>query len=102
MAPSSDNLKKLVAALPKNFDWRNRDGVDFVPKVRNQGEKHSLAHSASGSSGSDISLLLLKYYAFSNFVCLLYYWIMVTYTESIEKVGLWVLCDLFGIFTLDK
>ncbi|MRA76192.1 peptidase C1, partial [Bacillus thuringiensis] len=29
-------MKKLVAALPESFDWRNRDGVDFVPKVRDQ------------------------------------------------------------------
>ena len=38
MAPSSDELRKLAAALPDNFDWRNRDGVDFVPDVRDQSE----------------------------------------------------------------
>ena len=35
--PSSKEQRKRVAALPGRFDWRNRDGVNYIPKVRNQG-----------------------------------------------------------------
>ena len=33
----SDELKQKVQALPDEWDWRNVNGVSYVPDVRNQG-----------------------------------------------------------------
>ncbi|XP_052764132.1 dipeptidyl peptidase 1-like [Mya arenaria] len=36
-APVSDQYVKAARALPKQFDWRNKEGVNYVSPIRNQG-----------------------------------------------------------------
>lgn len=40
--PVNADLAKKAAALPKQWDWRNVEGVNFVSPVRNQGESQFL------------------------------------------------------------
>lgn len=40
--PVNADLAKKATALPKQWDWRNVEGVNFVSPVRNQGESQFL------------------------------------------------------------
>ena len=37
-SPVSEELRLAASQLPDSFDWRNRDGVDFVSPIRNQAQ----------------------------------------------------------------
>ena len=37
-SPVSEELRLAASQLPDSFDWRNRDGVDFVSPVRDQAQ----------------------------------------------------------------
>jgi cathepsin C len=37
-APVSEELRLAASQLPDSFDWRDRDGEDFVSPIRNQGQ----------------------------------------------------------------
>lgn len=36
-APATEEQKKIIAYLPRNFDWRNVSGVNYISPVRDQG-----------------------------------------------------------------
>ena len=68
-APVTEEVKKLADSLPSSFDWRNVNGIDFVPPVRNQGKHYVLNDLICG-------LLANCFLTISSFLFYWYTWIL--------------------------